>query len=251
MYEDLYEQNKAMLWANARRFRGYCEKDRAVSVEDLVQSGFIGLVEAAKTFDPESGRPWPFHAKWYVIREIYKALGLRGDGEYSRADPGAVSLDNHLTEGDADSATLGDLLADESLPASDEALLQDELRTSVRDAVAQLTDPRQRRIAELYMIQGQSLAEVADDVGISTAKVLQLYGRALANLARDIRLQALADLDDRTRFYKKKGIRSFNADRTSVTEEQALWRIEQREKIERRLAWRGRKPGEDRQRDDP
>lgn len=234
MYEDLYQENKAMLWATARRYRGYCERDRAVSVEDLVQSGFIGLVEAARTYDEESGKSWLFHAKWYVIREIYNTLGLR-DGEFIRADASAISLDNQLIEGDADSATLGDMLADDSLPASDEALLLEELRFSVRDAVAKLIDPRQRQIAELYMLEGRTMTEAANDVGISPRRALQLYGRALSNLARDIRLQALADLDERTKFHARKGVKRFLSDRTSVVEEQALWRIEQREKIEARL----------------
>lgn len=229
VYEDLYQENKGMLWAMARRFQGYCEQDRAVSVEDLFQAGFIGLVEAAQTFDKESGKPWSFHAKWYVKRAIYNTLGIR-NGEFIRAEHGAVSLDRNLQGDNEESATLGDMLVDDSLPDSDEALLLDELRRSVHDALDRLIDPRQRQITEMYMIQGRSLTDVAAEIGISTTRILQLYGRALSNLSRDIRLRSLADIDERTRWYAHKGVRRFISDQSSVVEDAVLWRLEQMEK---------------------
>ena len=53
MYEALYEQNKGLLHTMAQRYAEACERDRAVSVEDLMQAGFLGLVEAARS---ESGK---------------------------------------------------------------------------------------------------------------------------------------------------------------------------------------------------
>lgn len=238
MYEQLYEENKTALRAEARRYRGYCEKDRAVSVEDLEQAAFFGLVEAARTFDRDSGKSWPLHVKWKIKKAIEQALGLN-KGEMKAAHAGTISLDSPLTEEETDGATLGDKLADDSLPASDEALLLEELQKSVRDALGALNDPRQRQIAELYMIEGHSMREAAERVGIPQARALQLYGRALSNLSRDIRLRALADIDDRTRFYARKGVGAFLSDRTSVVEEAAMWRIKQKEEIARRLAGRG------------
>ena len=58
MYEALYAQNKGLLIGLARRYAGACALDRAVSVEDLVQSGFLGLVRAAQTYDGSRGRTW-------------------------------------------------------------------------------------------------------------------------------------------------------------------------------------------------
>lgn len=242
MYEELYEENKTVLRAEARRYKGFCEKDRAVSVEDLEQTAFIGLVEAARAFDKDSGKSWSICLKGHIRREIYNALGVR-DGELKKTHSKAISLDNNLIEGDSESATLGDMIADDSLPESDEALLLEELRKNVRAALDDLTDPRQRQIAELYIFEGKSMKEAADYVGITSARALQLYGRALSNLARDARLQALAGIDDRTRFYARKGVGAFMSDRTSVTEEAALWRIEQKEKVMRKVAGPDKKGG--------
>ena len=66
---------------------------------------------------------------------------------------------------------------------------------------------------------------------------------ALSNLSRDIHLRALADIDDRTRFYARKGVGAFMSDRTSVTERAALWRIEQREELMRKAARPNNKGG--------
>lgn len=228
MYEDLYEANKRLLWAVAQRYRGACERDRALAMEDLLQSGFIGLMAAQATFDPGSGMSWAFYARLCIQQEIGRAIGPRAR---SRDAPSVFSLDAPLADESDD--TFGDQLPDDSLPPIDDALLLEELRTGVREALDALADPRQRRIAELCAIEGRPMPEAAAAMGVTTGRAMQLYGRALASLARDRRLRALADqadLDERTRFHAHKGVRAFLNDRTSVTEEAALWRIQQRER---------------------
>ena len=58
MYEDLYAQNKGLIVTMARKYAAACEMDRAVSVEDLIHTGFIAVVDAARTYDPAAGRSW-------------------------------------------------------------------------------------------------------------------------------------------------------------------------------------------------
>ena len=77
MYEKLYEENKGLLRMMARRYARVCALDRAVSVEDLMQAGFVGLMRAAATFDPEAGKSWAGWARWHIRMEFESALGLR------------------------------------------------------------------------------------------------------------------------------------------------------------------------------
>ena len=233
MYETLYEENKRLLSMMARRFAPICEKDRAVSVDDLVQSGFLGLVRARETFN-ETGRVgWKTHAKWCVAQEMRRALGIRNS--CFSIDTDAVPLDNPISSNDPDSPSLCDLIKDDSLPASDEALLREELQQTVHKAVDSLNDPRQRQVVLLCAFQGRTFPEAGNIIGVTAGRALQLYRRAQSNLYRDGRLRALVDLDERTRFHAHKGICQFMSDRTSVTEEAAMWRIEQREKREGRM----------------
>lgn len=51
----------------ARRYRG--------PLEDLIQEGNIGLIEAAKKFDPNRGVEFLTYASWWIKRGIRRAIG--------------------------------------------------------------------------------------------------------------------------------------------------------------------------------
>ena len=226
MYEKVYEENCRLVSAIARRYARVCEVDHAVSMEDLLQTGFIGLANAADTFDPAGGKSWSAWATWKVERELGRFLGLR-DGYLSRPHIGAVELDRPLPTDEGDGEALVDQLADDSLPEPDAALLNDELRQALRDAMERLENEDQRRVATLCKLEGRSYREAADQLGISVERTRRLWQRAADRLARDRPLRSLAGLDERTRFHAHKGVEAFNRDWTSVTEAAALWRIEQ------------------------
>ena len=230
MYEALYDQNRDLLRLLARRYAHACALDRAVSEEDLAQAGVIGLIKAAKTFDESAGKSWAGWASWYIRRECESALGLRA-GRFTRAHTAAEALDRPIRAEDGDGATLGEALVDDRLPEPDDALLQDELRRGVHDAVNRLPDEGQRRAVRLCKLEGISAGAAAEALGVSAARVRRLYARACVSLSQDPRLRALADMDERTRFHAHKGVQAFNRDWTSVTEAAALWRVEQLERI--------------------
>ena len=234
MYEELYEENKETLHAIAWHFRGLCDKDHAVSVEDLAQAAFIGLVRAKQAYKEDPGKSWAICKKQYITLEIYSALGLR-NGKLKSNHPTSVSLDAPLLNDTEDETTLGDILPDDSLPDIDDSLLHEEIQRNVRESINRLPDPRQRQVLMLHGIEGRDISEVASILGVDVHHAVYIYNRAMSNLTRDNKVLALADLDDQTRYYSHKGVRAVLRDRTSVTEEAALWRIEQKEKINRRF----------------
>lgn len=229
MFEELYRQNRGLLWTLANRWREACERDRAVSVDDLAQAGFFGLVKAAQSFDPTAGKSWASWAGWYIVREFEYALCLR-DGKPTRPHTSAAALDAPLSEDSAEGATLGDLLADETLPEIDAGPLLDELRQTVRGAVERL-EKGQRDVVQASGLEGKTYGQTAEALGIGVEQVRSLRQKAFTQLRRDRKLRALADeqLDEMTRFHAHKGLTAFERDWTSVTEGAALWRIEQRQ----------------------
>lgn len=230
MYEALYEQNKGLLHTMAQRYADACERDRAVTVEDLMQAGFLGLVEAAETYRDDCGKTWVSWAVWHVRREIDAALGT-WRGRTRRLDPEADALDRPLGRRNGEVLTLGGALPDERTPGPEEAALLEELQREVSEAVDRLGDEGQRRAVRLCRLEGYSCREAAAEMGLTPGRVRRLCDRGTAGLARDRRLRAMADLDDRTRFHAHKGVAAFNRDWTSVTEGAALWRIEQEERL--------------------
>lgn len=208
MYEEVYEQNKGLLVMMARRYARVCALDRAVSMEDLMQAGFIGLMKAADSFDPAAGKSWSGWACWHIQMEFNSALGLR-QGHFTRPHTGAAALDRPLSADDADGATAGDMLADETLPDADEAILRDELRRDVRAAVDRLKSEGQRQVVQLCKLEGWSYRQAAQRMGVSVGQAYQLFFRASNNLARDPRLRALAGLGERGKSDARRGSKAF------------------------------------------
>lgn len=194
MYEEICEQNRGLLVMMARRYERVCALDRAVSMDDLMQAGALGLMRAAQTFDPGAGKGWPGWACWHIQMEFNSILGLR-NGRFTRPHTGAAALDRPIARDESAGATEGDMLADENLPGVDEALLRQELAQGVRAAVGRLKSDGQRRVVQLCKLGGWSYQEAARRMGVSVGQAYQLFFRASKNLARDPRLQNLAEAE--------------------------------------------------------
>ena len=214
---ELYKANKGLLYKLARR---YAAIDTAVDTDDLVQAGYLGLMEAEKTFDPCGGMSWVGWAMLSVKNAMREAVGVRTTRE--RAHLHTVSLDEPLSDEEGAETRL-DNLADGSIPDASSGLVEAERAATIRAAVDGLATKRSEAIRRYYL-EGQSLGETGAALGISLEGVRQARNRGLRDLRKDWRLRRL--LDEETHFYRHKGVTAFNTDWTSVTESAALWRIE-------------------------
>lgn len=233
MYEELYRENRGLLYHVARRYALACRYDRAVSVEDLTQAGFFGLVKASESYNPERGS-WAGWASWFIAREINKALGYR-DGRPVKAHIGALSLDAPLNLDDPDAPTGVDVLEDTSLPATDEALHLDNMRQYVRRAIERIQSDRQRLVIQLCGLEGKPYEAAAAALGVSVERVRQLRGKALEALRKDKALREdaradIADIELRTPYYWHVGVNTFRSTHTSATEKAALWQMDQQQR---------------------
>ena len=223
---DLFEENRGLLYRLARRYEHI---DSAVDTEDLVQAGFIGLLEAKRTYDPAKGA-WSAWAWDYIRKAMRETVGLRGTRR--RAHLGAIALDAPL--GDEYGAdTLLDQLEDVGAPAIDSHLLETERVAIVRGAVRKLEADR-REVVTRHYFEGQTYERVGQAMSLSVSKLKRIQEQAFTDLQKDKGIKSLRpeDLDRRTRFYWHRGYRVFNTCWTSATEAVALWRIEQRERIQ-------------------
>ena len=225
MYEELYSKNRRLLRYVARRYAAACQRDRAVSVEDLEQAGFFGLIRAEKTFDPAAGRSWGSWAALFIIREIYAALGYR-DGKPTKAHTGALALDAPLCADDPEGMTGLDALADDSLSEIDEGAILTDLQRCVREAVAALKDERQRAAIQACNLDGATYSAEAAALGVSSERVRQIIKAGHRAMQRDPRLANLYDVELRTPYHHRRGVRAFFSTNTSDTEAAALWHME-------------------------
>ena len=221
---EVCEENRGLVYAVAKRYRAACAADRAVDLEDLAQAGYIGLIEAARTFDETKGM-FSTWATVYIRKELRAMLGL------SRRDPRieAISLDAEIGE----DITLADTV--EAPDNTEEAADQAELVQAVRETVNALPAP-QNELVKRHDLQGQNLSAAGRACGLSASAASTAYVKARENLYRDASLRALAAahrLDQRTDWHRQVGLTTFRSTWTSSTEALVFWREVERRKVER------------------
>lgn len=233
MYETLYRENAALLRTVAHKYAGACRHDNAVTVDDLMQAGFIGLVRAEKSYRPDKGKSWPRWAAWYIAGAMGEALGYR-HGRWLK--PGTISLDEPIKEDDPEGMTRKEAIADDSLPGMEDNLFLSDLQRDVRAAINRLQRDQERTVIDMCDLGGNPYKTAAQALGVSTTRIGAIRGEALKHLRRDQRLieATYHDIDLETPFYIKVGPSTFDRTQTSAVEHCVLWRLDQREKLQTR-----------------
>ena len=224
---ELYDRNRGFLYRLATRYLGV---DKVVTLDDLMQAGFLGLAAAVDAWDPARGA-WSTIAHFHVRKAMRDAVGLRGR---QRPHLEAISLDEPMPgDEDGDSSRL-DTLTDESLPDADEAMIEDERRQALHEALGRLAPDRADAV-RLHDLEGFTYESASEQMGVTIQQAHNLRGYALRDLRRDWKLEKA--LDDETRFHAHKGVTAFLSDWTSATEAAAMWRIERESAYEQ---WKSR-----------
>lgn len=193
----------------------------SVQVEDLIQAGMLGLLEAQKRYSDDEGASFATFAgirirgamldeirrgDW-TPRSVHRASRAAADArsrlEHRWNRPAndneiatelGLTLANHQkNQADAACAQLGSLDATGSdgapfeMPVADagdlpsEAVEQQCLVADVQHASQSLPE-RERRLLELYYEQDYKLRDIAEQLGVSESRACQLHGRAVARV---------------------------------------------------------------------
>lgn len=165
-----FAYKRAIRWAAALGEHG------GVTVEDLLQSAFLALLEAVEGYDPSAGS----FLNWYALRlksAFTEATGQRTKRQ--REDPMwlALSLDAPLTDDTGDPFTLADTLED---PAALEPLEDMARREAVENALRTLPPELEEAVRGRYY---------REEIGVDT----KLLARALRLLRHPSVSRSLAE----------------------------------------------------------
>lgn len=155
----------------------------AVSTDDLISIGTIGLMKAVNTFHPEKNIKLATYASRCIENEIL--MHLRKVAQY-RAE---ISIDEPLNvDWDGNELLLSDLLGtDEDIVSRD--IENESERQLLRAAVMRLS-PRERQIMEMRfgLIDGQEKTqkEVAEAIGISQSYISRLEKKIIKRLRAEL-----------------------------------------------------------------
>jgi RNA polymerase sigma factor FliA len=146
--------------------------------EDLVSWGLIGLVCAARAWDPERACSFSTLACTAIERMIHRGVRQEWKPEQAAA---TVSLDGLLcgAEEAVDPERFVDRIADEQ--NLERELLDGESRAAIRRAVEDLP-PAQRRLIERRFYEEVPMDQLSEDLGVSRQGVFLRQRKALQQL---------------------------------------------------------------------
>lgn len=242
--DKLYAQNIGILKYWAKRYARSCTSRAYVDSEDLFQAGCIGLIDAAKTFDPSMGA-WSTWASFHIRKAMRHTLGLdtskdtytvqKPDGSTEKRRYVITSLDAPAYVDD--DIALVDTIADETPIDFDSRLFFDEDAKRLHAALNDLDNQNARTAVCGKYLDGKTYTAIAQSMGTDAGKVRRWTGEGLRRLAQDKRIMAIRKerrgLDENTRFHAHKGVAAFWYDHSSVVEDAVLWREEQCKKASR------------------
>ena len=184
----LVEANLRFVVSYAKRYRGH-----GVSFLDLIHEGNLGLMEAARRYDPAHNVKFITYAVWWVRQSLMHVLA---DSTRAFSFPpkmfGILHAGGPGGEDVSLSETLGDRLPVEQSPVEDELIHQADL-DELAAALLDLEGKEQEVVRLRYGLgdgEPQTLQEIGDRLHLSRERVRQIESRAKEKLRRSARLRS-------------------------------------------------------------
>ena len=158
-------------------------KSDVLSTDDLVSEGAIGMMKAAEKFDASKGKPFVTFAAPYIRRAIEKAISQLS------TDIDTRSTDESLPIGSRNNFTLLNVLEDKNALKADATVEESTLTDDLLQCMNVLNE-REQRVVNLYYGNGyerQTMAEIAETMGLKRERVRQVRDQALRKLRKAAR----------------------------------------------------------------
>ena len=161
---------------------------KGIKKQDLMQEGYLGLIEAAKRYDPCIGVQFTSYASWWIrkyIREYIIRYGQTVSLPFTNKDIFdhiIEDVDAVLYEEDGDVITFADCIADDT--DTDAQWEQEQQFNRLHEVIQGLPTREQNIIRKRYGIDCDAvpMKEVAKQIGLSYDRVKKIHARSVREL---------------------------------------------------------------------
>ena len=228
-------------WQSRQRFQlvgslGGCE------VDDLIQSGYIALVEAVQGFDPEKENASFLSLLALRLKTAFnEAAGIRSTRRDALLYAG--SLDRPISEEEPEGEALIDLQGapDAGFEATEDRIFTEDLHRALEMALDALP-AKKREIIKARYYDGLTREEIARQRGCTGSAVREQERQALDQMRQQAKTTGLAQFVElHTLYYRHYGVEYMKRTHTSPVEAvfldrerlRELWETEQRYTVRR------------------
>lgn len=192
----LVEANLRFVVKIASMYRG-----QGLQLDDLIAEGNIGMMTAAAKFDASRGTRFISFSAPYVRRQIERAIEEqnsiykvpRDADRQTRQNGHPMSVDAPL--GGRSNMSLLSVLVNQDSPQSDERVYSEAIENAIEFALLSLSERESQVVNRSFGLdrEHETMAEIADDLGLKRERVRQIRKRAIRRLKKSYR-HKLAEL---------------------------------------------------------
>lgn len=186
--EQLVADNMGHVVVMAKKYMGH-----GLALDDLVNEGVIGMIEAAAKFDMGRGHKFVAYATPFIRKNMERAVEEQTSlyrvpkKEMTRLraqQRKALSVDAPLAGGRQ--MTLLDILIDSNSPQPDEEVLKNHIVAELTDMLEILTEREQHVVTAFYGLgtARRSLAEIGGELNIKRERARQIRDTAIRKMSR-------------------------------------------------------------------
>ena len=218
----LWDAVEKFVRSRAWQFAEALPPERGLTLDDLVQIGFIAVTEAAKTYSPDGGANYLTWLSYQLKADFMRAAGYHVRHPDPLNDSHTAHLDTPLDTDDAESDTLGDTIPDARVDvdaAVVDVVYQEQLHAALNDALNELPVV-ERDVLERKYFRSEGREQIAVSLGLpNAATVTRREQSGLEHLSRGAHGQTLeAFLSDEINPYIGTGLFSFRQSGASSVE---------------------------------
>lgn len=218
LFADLWTQIERLVRWKAKRIISAIGSRTGAEFDDLYQSGYLAMVAAVNTYNPDSGK----FAGWFMLHlrtAFADATGIRSQKQAKDPIHSALSLEYPLSA-DSDADLLLEVIPDPTseipMQGVEERIYQQQLRNALEMALDKLPDKQRDTLRKKYL-EGIPVEQIAIETGTTRQAIWQNEKNGLRQLRHPANAKLLRPFYDFD-YYGLSGLSVFKNTGMSVQE---------------------------------